>query len=129
MAQTAEIFAKKLVTLSLENNRVSEERVAAILQTLKSNPPRRFEEILEKYLLKIRNELRKENAIIEHSGPLSESAVKVIKDNLSKFYNRDIRVTMVNDPALLAGLRIRVADDVWDTSVLGRLEKLTESFK
>lgn len=129
MAQPAKIFAKKLLTISLENNRVSEEKVAAILQTLRSNPPRRYKEILEIYLLKIGAELRKENATIEHSGTLPATAANNIKDNLSKYYDRDIKVTTQNIPELLAGLRIRVADDVWDTSVQGRLQQLTQSFK
>lgn len=129
MSQPAKIFAKKLLAISLENNRVSEEKVTAILQTLKSNPPRRYKEILEIYLLKIRAELRKENATIEHSGVLSSAAVNDIKENLTKYYNRDIKVSEQNVPELLAGVRIRVADDVWDTSVLSRLEQLTQLFK
>lgn len=129
MSQPAKIFAKKLLAISLENNRVSGDRVTAVLQTLRSNPPRRYKEILEIYLLKIGAELRKENAVIEHSGSISESAIKDIKENLSKYYNRDINVTTRNVPELLAGLSIRAADDVWDTSVLSRLEQLTQSFK
>lgn len=129
MAQPAKIFAKKLLAISLENNRVSEEKVTAVLQTLRSNPPRRYKEILEIYLLKIVAELRKENATIEHSGTLPVTALNDIKDNLTKYYNRDIKVTTLNVPELLAGVRIRVADDVWDTSVLSRLEQLTQSFK
>ena len=129
MAQSAKIFAKKLLTISLENNRVSEERVAAVLQTLRTTPPRYYREILEIYLRKIGAELRKENAIIEHSGPISGAVVNGIRDNLSKYYNRDIKVSTLDDPKLLAGVRIRVADDVWDTTVLSRLDQLTQSFK
>lgn len=129
MAQSAKFFAKKLMAISLENNRVSDERVLAILQILKANPPRHYKEVLELYLLKIAAELRRENAKIEHSGALSESTINNIRENLSRFYNRDIKVFTVKDPKLLAGVRIRVADDVWDTSVLGRLEQLTQSFK
>lgn len=129
MGQSAKVFAKKLLMISLEKNRVSEEKVTAILQTLRSNPPRHYKEILEIYLLKIAAELRKENAVIEHSGTLPLSAVNTIKDNLTKYYNRDIEVTTLNIPKLLAGLRVRVADDVWDTSVLNHLNQLAQSFK
>ncbi len=129
MGQSAKIFAKKLLRISLEKNRVSEEKVTAILQTLRSNPPRHYKEILEIYLLKIGAELRKENAVIEHSGALPTSTINSIKDNLTKYYNRHIQVTTLNVPELLAGLRVRIADDVWDTSVLNRLDQLAQSFK
>lgn len=129
MGQSAKIFAKKLLILSLENNRVNEEKVIAILQTLKANPPRNYKKILEMYFLKIHSEIRKENATIEYAGALLESQINDIKHNLDKYYNRDIKVTTVNVPELLAGVRVSVADDVWDTSALGRLEMLAQSFK
>jgi F0F1-type ATP synthase delta subunit len=129
MAQSPTNFANKLLMISLENGRIIDEKVSAVLATLKSSPPRRYKEVLEAYLLKVGSELRKENATIEHSGPLTESTINNIRNDLSKYYNRDIHVKAVNTPELLAGIRISAADDVWDTSVSGRLKQLTESFK
>lgn len=128
MAQSVKIFAKKLLGISLENGRVSGERVSAILEVMRSKPPRHYKEILESYLLKVGAELRKENAMVEHAGALSESAISSIKDRLSRYYNRDIAVSAVSAPELLAGVRIRVADDVWDANARNTLKQLEESF-
>lgn len=127
MAQSIKNFAKKLLVISLANGRLSEEKISDILKTLRSNPPRHYREILEAYLIKVRSELRKENAIIEYAGSLEELVVTEIKNDLKKYYNRDISVTMIENPKLLAGLRISVADDVWDFSVSGRLKQLQKS--
>ena len=43
-------YAKKLVQISIEDGRVSDERVKAIMATFASRPPRRFKTILKLYL-------------------------------------------------------------------------------
>lgn len=128
MSKPARILAKKLLALSFDNGRVSDEKVTAVLQVLRDNPPRNYKTVLESYMAKIRSELRKENARIDFAGSLDEAAITQIKDNLCKYYNRDIQVTVNENPELLAGLRISVADDVWDSSVAGRLQQLAQSF-
>lgn len=129
MARSPKIFAKKLLIISLENGRINDERVLAVLQTLKDSPPRQYKAILQSYLLKVQAELRKENAILEHSGVLPEKTVSNIKDKLSNYYKREIEVATRDIPEMLAGVRVRVADDIWDTTVAGRLEQLKYAFK
>lgn len=121
-------FSKNLLNLSLENGRVSPEKVSAILITIRSHPPRHYKKILRAYFLKVRTELLKDNARIEHAGPLEDSVIKKIKTDLDKYYNRNIAVTTIENPKLLAGLRISAADDVWDSSIEGHLALLAKSF-
>lgn len=121
-------FSKKLLNISFEHGRISEEKVSAILSTLKSNPPHHFKKVLQAYFLKIRTELRKENATLEHAGPLDQSIVNKIQTDLNEYYKRDIAITTKENPKLLAGVKIAIADDIWDSSVSGQLENLAKSF-
>lgn len=127
MSQSTQSFSKKLLNFSLENGRVNRERVSAILETLKTHPPRHFKKILESYLLKIKTELRKENALIEYAGSLEEDVLNKIQIDLNKYYNRNIAITTIENPKLLAGLKIYAADDIWDSSIMGHLELLAKS--
>jgi F-type H+-transporting ATPase subunit delta len=45
----------------------------------------------------------------------------------SKLYNRPVSAVTKQDTSLIAGVRVRVGDDVYDASVAGRLQRLAES--
>jgi len=122
-------FANKLVVLSMEKGQVSQERVNAVLHLLKEKPPRNYRELLEVYYVKISAEIRKGCADIEYAGSLQESTLNQLKDSLSKHYNRDLTISLTENPTLLAGFRVYVADDVWDASAAGRLQSISHKFK
>lgn len=128
MGKPATVLARKLLDISLKDGQLNQERISAILEALRNSPPRNYKQVLEHYLLKVGAELRKENAYIEYAGSLSEEMLESVKKDLTQYYNRNIKITTKENPELLAGLKIRVADDVWDASVAGRLEKLADAF-
>ena len=107
---------------------VSDEKVTAVLAVLRKSPPRNYKQLLEVYMAKIRDEIRKGKAEVEYAGRLEDATIEGIKKNLSDHYNRDITVSLKENPKLLAGFRIHVADDVWDATVNGRLENFSQSF-
>ena len=114
--------------LSLENGKVSEQKVQAILQVFHQRPPKHYDEILHSYKSKISSELRKENANVEYFGKLEDSTVKNLKESLVKHYNRDLKINLKENPDLIAGFKVHVADDVWDATVAARLENFSLSF-
>ena len=118
-------YAKKLVQISIEDGRVSDERVKAIMGTFASRPPRRFKTILKLYLYYIKRELRKSQAVIEYAGSINKSSIETIERNLNSHYVRPITVTLSENQELLAGIRISVADDVYDSTIAGSLNNLS----
>lgn len=121
-------FVKYLYLLSLENSKVSESKVQAILEAFRLKPPKNYHEILHSYKTKIASELRRANANIEYFGKLEDSTVKNLKESLEKHYNRDLKVNLKENSELIAGFRIHVADDVWDATIAARLENFSLSF-
>lgn len=128
MSQPAVILARKLYVLSLKDGRIDDERVKAVLESLRQNPPTNYKQVLERYFLKIQAELRKENARVDYAGSLSTEAIEKMRNDLCRYYNRDIKITTNANPELLGGIKIRIGDDVWETTIAGYLEKLAAIF-
>lgn len=118
-------YAKQLVQLSLdEKGVVSAERVAGVLEYLEKNPPARPQLVLQVYRKLIAAEIAKGEARVEHAGPVSPASLSAIAAALGKRYGRPVVATATPNPKLLAGLRVRVGDDVFESSVSGQLGAL-----
>ncbi len=114
-------FALNLVEVSKEHGLVSEARIAEVLRALVEAEPRGLRQILLAYEGVIVREICFSTLSIEHAGELSELAVEELKAHLEKEYDRPLALKMKSNPELIAGIRIRVGDDVIDHTVAGRL--------
>ncbi|MDR1009694.1 MAG: F0F1 ATP synthase subunit delta [Opitutaceae bacterium] len=118
-------FARQLYKLSLgADGRLSSERVAAVLACIEKTKPARALALLQTYHRHLAAEVGRSQALIEHAGPVSDALVAQIAAAMTKKYNRPITPAPKPAPALLAGLRIRVGDDLYDASAHGALEQL-----
>lgn len=118
-------YSKKLAHISLdEQGAVDGDRVNAVLECLKQNPPKGFRKILQHYKNYIQQELAKTHAVVEHAGELEASATGKIQESLSKRFNRSIQAKSVATPSLIAGVRVTLADHVWEHSVSNSLNNL-----
>jgi len=120
--------AKRLLALSLEGGTVSSERVGAVLAALaQSRSSHQLRPLLRAYLVNVRRELARGEARIEHAGPLAAVDADAIAAHFSKALGRPVRPVARRNDALLAGFRVRVADDVTDLSASLRLANLAKS--
>ncbi len=118
----------RLRDLSLEAGIVSAERVNAVLRALvASRKPHELRPILRGYFAAIRREIAKGEARVQHAGALSEADKASLAASFTKAYGRPVSVVSSPNPALIAGLRVRVGDDEYDSSVAGRLARLEQA--
>lgn len=118
-------LAKQLTTLSLgADGAVDAERVAGVLAYLEKHPPAHPLATLKAYQRRIGIELGKTNAVVEHAGDVSATVLTAISDALARKYGRAIAATGERNDALIAGLRVRIADDVYESTVAGQLDAL-----
>jgi F-type H+-transporting ATPase subunit delta len=117
-------YAKQLVQLSLVDGSVSADQVAGVLAYLEKNPPARLPLILQTYRKLIAVELAKGQARVEHAGPVASESLTAIAAALGKRYGRPVTAVSTPNPALLAGLRVSIGDDVYESSVAGQLAAL-----
>ena len=119
------LLAKQLFKLSLVNGAVSPEQVAGVLGWVEQHSPRRPVALLKAYYHRIAIELAKSRAEVEHAGPVSTDSLKLIEGAMSQRYKRVITASAKPNPRLLAGLRVRVGSDVYESSITGQLATLS----
>jgi F-type H+-transporting ATPase subunit delta len=119
------LLAKQLFKLSVVNGAVSPEQVAGVLGWIEKHQPRQSLALLKAYHHRIQIELAKSQAVVEHAGPVSDATLKQIESAMSKKYARPIAASAKPAPQLLAGLRVRVGSDVYESTVAGQLSSLS----
>jgi F-type H+-transporting ATPase subunit delta len=122
-AKSAQL-ARQLFHLSLAEGVVSAERVGAVLAHLAAHPPRQPVAVLQQYRRLVARQLARNQALVSHAGALDAAILRAIEAAFSRKYQRPIAAVTRPDPALLAGLRIRIGDDVYESSIAAQLAAL-----
>ncbi len=123
-AKQAQQFARQLFKLSVVDRAVSAGRVTGALEYIEKHKPANPVMVLKAYYRLIATELAKSEAIVEHAGTISDATLAAIAAAMTKKYGRTVTATAKPNPALLAGLRVHVSDDVYEASVSGQLSAL-----
>lgn len=117
---------KKLRGLSFgQDGYLCAKRIQAIAREFSKNPTPSSRNLLKAYHAIIRREFSREQAVVEYYG--QQVAVAELSKQLSSYYGRPVRVITVENADLIAGVRIRIGDDIWDGSIAGRLHTLSQN--
>jgi F-type H+-transporting ATPase subunit delta len=119
--------ARQFFKLSLVDGQLSADRVAGILQYAEKNRHGQTVAVLKTYQRFIAAEVARGEAVVEHAGPIGNELLANIATAMTKKYARRVTSRAQRTDALLAGLRIRVGDDVYESSVAGQLAALATS--
>lgn len=119
------LLAKQLFKLSVVNGEVSADRVAGVLGWVEKHAPRQSLALLKAYHHYIAAELAKSRAVVEHAGSVNGATLAAIEAAMTKKYFRQVAAVAQPNAALLAGLRVRVGSDVYESSVAGQLAALS----
>ncbi len=120
-------LAKQLFKLSVVDGAVSADRVAGVLGWVEKHAPRHPLALLQLYHRLVALELARSRADVEHAGPIAAPALAAIEAAMTRRYGRRVAAVSRPNPALVAGLRVRVGSDVYETSVAGQLAALSAS--
>ena len=120
-------LARQFLKLSIVNGEVSPERVAGILQYIGKHRPSNSVAVLKSFQRLITAEIARREARVEHAGPMENSVLASIAASMTRKYARRIAGVSRRNDALLAGLRVRVGDDVYESSVAGQLAALASA--
>jgi len=123
----AQQLARQLFKLSVVDGRISADRVTGVLGYIEKTQPAHQLTVLKSYRRLVATELAKSLAVVEHAGAVSDSILQAIAASMTRKYGRAISVSERTNPKLLAGLRVRVGDDVYESSVAGQLSVLAAS--
>lgn len=118
-------LAKQFYKLSFADGALSSDRVAGVLAYIEKHRPAHTTAVLQAYQRLIAAEVARGQAVVEHAGPANQASLDAIASALSKKYGRTVTASSKRNDALLAGLRVRVGDDVYESSVAGQLAALS----
>ena len=117
-------LARKLVQVSMENGEPSQQRVHAVLELLRKRPAGQRAALLKAYYRRMRREETLRTLKIERAGALDEASRKQLVAGMSGTSSRKLVVSEQENPALIAGLRVRLGDDVYDATLQGILDRM-----
>lgn len=119
----AQQLARHLFRLSLVNGELAAAQVAGVLEYVEKHVahPHR---VLTAYHRLVAAEVARGQAVVEHAGPVPAATLAGIAAKLSARYGRKIVPVAQRNDALLAGLRVRVGDDLYEATVAGQLAAL-----
>lgn len=123
--KAAQRLARQLFTMSLVEGVVSAEQVEGVLAYLEKHAPANTLQVLQIYKGLIGRELAKSEAVVEHAGPMSDGVLRSIEGAFTQKYRRQVTASSVHNAQLIAGLRVRIGDDVYESSIAGQLEQLS----
>ena len=120
-------LARKLADASIENGEPSQARVDAVLQILRKRPDGQRRALLVAYLRMMRREEVLRTLSIERAGTLGEAARADLVAGMTKASGKKLIVNERENPALIAGLKVRLGDDLFDATLQGRLSRMVTS--
>jgi len=119
-----QLLARQFFKLSLVNGVLSSDQVGGVLAYVEKHRPANSLAVLKAYQRLITAEFARGQAVVEHAGAVSDTVLASIAAAMTKKYGRPITATPKKNDTLLAGLRVRVGDDTYESSVAGQLATL-----
>lgn len=120
-------LARQFLQLSVVNGELSAERVAGVLQYIEKHRPAHVVAVLRAYQRLVAAEVARGQAVVEHAGAVSEAVLASIAAAMTRRYGRQVVSVARRQDTLIAGLRVRVGDDVYESSVAGQLAALSSA--
>jgi F-type H+-transporting ATPase subunit delta len=83
--------------------------------------------ILEALATYVNNALGVAVAQVRSAKNLSADEIRDLADTLSKKVGKKVELDVRTDPKLLGGFVVRIGSEIWDASVIGKINKFRES--
>lgn len=116
--------ARQLFLLCMRDGALDAARVRLVAERLAASSRRGALPVLTSFQRLVRLETGRHTALVESATPLADPVRAQIADGLARTYGPDLETTFRDNPTLIAGVRIKVASDVYDGSVRARLNAL-----
>ncbi len=116
----------KLANASFKDGRLLESQVAKSIKALKHLPRNESILALTQYLKLIKRKERAHTMILETSIPISSAQIQKVKKIADKKFKITKVIHSIN-PEILGGLKLRVGDEVWDETLLNKIDQVKEA--
>jgi len=123
-------LAKRIAEFAVTAGADAPAQVSVALNKILSDAPIAHRRAFVKAFLRfLDHEIRANTLVIEHAGLISEEAVRQVTAGFAAQSGKQFTVETRENAALLGGIRVTQGDNVYDSSVAGRLSKLATSVR
>jgi F-type H+-transporting ATPase subunit delta len=123
-SRRAKRAARQLFRFCLVDGVLDRNRARQVAQRVSRSSRRDAPDALSAFLRLVRLDCDRHTASIRTAAPLADPLRDIIRVDLARAYGPGLETSFELDPALVAGMRIRVGSDVYDGSVHARLAAL-----
>ena len=120
--------ATKLFRACVANGLLDENRVRRAVQQVITFKPHGYLETLLFFRRLVQIDLARRSAKVESAIKLPSDIQAEVQKSLAETYGKGLTVSFADNPALIAGMRIKVGSDVYDGTVDGRLNAIEQTF-
>jgi F-type H+-transporting ATPase subunit delta len=120
--------ARHLYRLCLINGALDEERVRLVARRLARSRRLTALPVFGAFRRLVRLDLDRHTARIESATPLAGPLRDTVAQRLSDRYGPRLNISFRDDPALIGGMRVKVASHVYDGTIRARLNALGARF-
>lgn len=126
ITKEAQAQARRLMRLCTgSDGRLQEDMVRRVATTLCTEKPRNYLAILHALTELVRLEVARHTCTVTTARPAAESEKAAIRAKLDPRHP-GLNYVWQTDPSLIAGMTVRVGDNVTDASVRSRIERLAK---
>lgn len=118
-------MVSKLVENSFSDGKIIEKNVTKAIKLLKTLPNSQSIFAMTEFLKGLKRKEREHTLYIETVIPLSSTQVNKMK----KIVEKRVKITKVSvniNPEILGGFKLRIGDEIWDESVVGKIQQVKE---
>ena len=116
--------AKAVLIETLLKGRASEPTVVIVSSLAQQPRERRIRQQLDRAMALVADQRGRAVATVVSAVPLSDAQTVRLTAALSQRYGADVSLNAVVDPTVIGGVRVQIADDVIDASVVSRISDL-----
>jgi F-type H+-transporting ATPase subunit delta len=120
--------ARRLFRLCLTGGVLDDARAGDVARQVATSGRRMAPRVLVEFLRLVRLNRGRYTAVVESTVPLTDSLRERVQADLMRAHGPALQTSFVENPALLGGLRIKVAGKVYDGSVRARLQAIAARF-
>jgi len=122
-------LAKSLLQFSLnEEGHIVDSKIEEILSSLRSSNPSGLKSLLRFFYTEVRRYEYTYHAIAEIGCKDEPNITNSIVKKLESAIGKNIKLTVIENPQIISGCRVRLKDDVYEDSLQSRLQNLEKSF-
>lgn len=116
--------ARRMFHLCFTNGVLDDAKLRQLIEGLASKKPRNYIPLLCALKEYVEVEIDRHKSVVTSATPLPEAESSLLKKKLTAHHGRDLDIEWKVDPSLIAGLHIRIGDEVFDGTLKTKLENL-----